>query len=86
MGECSWWLGLGHRALGWPGVPGAGAHHEGINKLVIMPALLHEGPHLTPERLHFTRQHLVAGPHTLKLLFQLFELSLEGISLRRKFL
>ena len=51
-----------------------------------MPALLHKGPHLTPEGLHFARQHFVPGPHALKLLFQFFELSLEGIPLCHKFL
>ena len=61
-------------------------YHEGVDELVVMPALLHEGPHLTPEGLHFARQHLVPGPHALKLLSQLFELSLEGIPLRCKFL
>lgn len=51
-----------------------------------MPALLCQRPHLTPEGLHFTRQHLIPGLHTLKLLFQFFKLSLEAISLTNKFL
>lgn len=77
--ESSLWLGpIPH--------PHAGPHHEGVDEFVVVPALLHEGPHLTPEGLRFARQHLVPGPQALRPLSQLFQLSLQAVPLTRKFL
>lgn len=75
--------GEGPQGRGWGRMAGVreGPYHEGVDELVVMPALLHEGPHLTPEGLHFARQHLVPGPRALKLLLQLFQLSLQGVPL-----